>query len=56
MQAHAQAQIEARAELCANSRRVRTFAAVGPRITFTVRGGITGDIVSWARIHRSIWL
>ena len=56
MQAHAQAHIETRAELCANSRRVRAFAAVGPRITFTVRGGITGDIVSWARIHRSIWL
>ena len=37
MQAHAQAQIEARTELCANSRRVRAFAAVGPRITFTVK-------------------
>ena len=49
LQAHAQARIETRAELCANSRRVRAFAAIGPRVTFTVQGAVTGDLfVSWA--------
>ena len=56
LQAHVQARIETRAEICANSRRVRAFAAIGPRVTFTVQGGVTGNLVSWARIYHSIWL
>ena len=48
LQAHAEARIEVRAELCANSRRLRAFDAFGPRITFTVQGGVTANLVSWA--------
>ena len=48
LQAHAQARIEARGEICASSRRVRAFAAIGPRITFTAGGSVSGNLfVSW---------
>ena len=48
LQAHAQARIEARGEICASSRRVRAFAAIGPRITFTADGSVSGNLlISW---------
>ena len=48
LQAHAQARIEARGEICASSRRVRAFAAIGPRITFTAGGSVSGNLLlSW---------
>ena len=54
---YAQARIEARAELCANSRRLCAFDAFGPRITFTVQGGVTGNLVSWATsVFNLVWL
>ena len=45
LQPHAQGRIETRAELCASSRSVRAFAAIGPRIIFTVEGGVVGNIL-----------
>ena len=44
LQAHAQAHIEARGEICASSRRVRAFGAIGPRITFTAGGSVSGNL------------
>ena len=48
LQAHSQARIEAQGEICASSRRVRAFAAIGPRITFTAGGSVSGNLLlSW---------
>ena len=45
LQVHAQARIEARGEICASSRRVCAFAAIGPHIIFTAGGSVSGDLV-----------
>ena len=44
---HVQAHINFRAELCANNylRTLRAFAGIGPRLTFTVEGGVEGNIL-----------
>ena len=45
LQAHVQGHIDAQAELCASSRRIRAFGSIGPRVTFTVTGGVTGNLL-----------
>ena len=45
LQPHVQGHIDARAELCASSRRIRAFGSLGPRVTFTVTGGVTGSLL-----------
>ena len=45
LQPHVQSHIDARAELCASSRRIRAFGSLGPRLTFTVTGGVTGNLL-----------
>ena len=45
VQPHVQGHIDARAEICANSSTVRAFGSIGPRVTFTVTGGVTGNLL-----------
>ena len=45
VQPHVQGHIDAQAELCASSRRIRAFGSIGPRVTFTVTGGVTGNLL-----------
>ena len=40
-----QAHIDSQSELCANSRAIRAYAGIHPRLTFTVVGGVTGNIL-----------
>ena len=45
VQPHVRGRIDARAEICANSSRVRAFGNIGARVTFTVTGGVTGNLL-----------
>ena len=40
-----QGHINARAEICASSSRVRAFASIGANVTFTVTGDVTGNLL-----------
>ena len=44
IQPRIQAHIDSRVELCTNSRTLRAFAGIGPRLTFTVEGGVVANI------------
>ena len=45
VQPHVQGHIDVQAELCASSRRIRAFCSISPRVTFTVTGGVTGNLL-----------
>ena len=45
VQPHVQGHINARAEICASSSRVRAFASIGANVTFTVTGDVTGNLL-----------
>ena len=40
-----QARIDFQSELCSNVRTLRVFAGIGPRLTFTVEGGVEGNLL-----------
>ena len=42
---YVQAHIDSQSELCANSRTIRAYAGIRPRLTFAVEGGVTGNIL-----------
>ena len=42
---YVQAHIDFQTELCANSVRIRAYAAIRPRLTFAVQGGLTGNLL-----------
>ena len=42
---YVQAHIDSQSELCANSRAIRAYAGIRPRLTFAVEGGVTGNIL-----------
>ena len=45
VQPHVQGHIDYQAEICASSSRVRAYGSIGPRVTFTVTGGVTGNLL-----------
>ena len=45
LQPHIQAHLDFRTEYCVNLRRLRAFAGIGPRLTFTVEGGVRGNLL-----------
>lgn len=45
LQPHAQAHIDFQTRLCVDTGRVRTSVGLGPRFTFTIRGGVTGNLL-----------
>ena len=45
LQPYVQGHIDFQTELCSNSRRIRAYAAIRPRLTFTVEGGVTGNLL-----------
>ena len=45
LQPHVQAHIDFRSELCMNVRSLRALAGIGPRLTFTVEGGVEGNLL-----------
>ena len=45
LQPRAQVHIDFQAELCVDTGRVHTAVGLGPRFTFTVEGGITGNLL-----------
>ena len=45
LQPHVQAHLDFRTEYCVNLRRLRAFAGIGPRLTFTVEGGVRGNLL-----------
>ena len=42
---YVQAHIDSRSELCANSKTIRAYAGIRPRLTFVVQGGVTGNLL-----------
>ena len=45
LQPHVQAHLNFRTEYCVNLTRLRAFAGIGPRLTFTVEGGVRGNLL-----------
>ena len=45
LQPYVQARIDFQSELCSNVRTLRVFAGIGPRLTFTVEGGVEGNLL-----------
>lgn len=44
LQPHAQAHIDFQAQLCVDAGRVCTSVGLGPCFTFTIEGGVTGNV------------
>ena len=42
---YVQAHIDLRSELCANSKTIRAYTGIRPRLTFAVQGGVTGNLL-----------
>ena len=45
LQPHVRANIDFRTQLCVNLTTLRGFAGIGPRLIFTVEGGVSGNIL-----------
>jgi len=45
LQPHVRAHIDFQSELCMNVRSLRALAGIGPRLTFTVEGGVQGNLL-----------
>ena len=60
LQPYVQGHMDFRAELCGNSTSLRALEEVGPRVSYTVEGGVTGnllvsDSVLWNSMKLAIW-
>ena len=64
LQPYVQGHMDFRAELCGNSTSLHALEEVGPRVAFTVEGGVTGNLVSDSLLWKfygtcsmvSVWL